>query len=100
MFCLHRSADIHTLVADEESNVPAAPTLPEEAAAAVVASTSAALCSSSEPAANAVYTADKSVGHKWVCDGRQLDAKKNIQLSLSANLPLNNDMTFIMVFSM
>lgn len=37
---------------------------------------------------------------KWIGDGRQLDAKKNIQRSLSSNLPLNHDMTFILVFSM
>lgn len=37
---------------------------------------------------------------KWVGDGKLLDTKKNIQLSLGNNLPLSNDMTFILVFSM
>lgn len=37
---------------------------------------------------------------KWVGDGRLMDTKKNIQLSLGSNLPLSNDMTFILVFSM
>ncbi|KAG4067279.1 hypothetical protein HA402_000270 [Bradysia odoriphaga] len=40
-------------------------------------------------------------GHtKWVGDGKLLDTKRNIQLSLGNNLPLSNDMTFILVFSM
>lgn len=37
---------------------------------------------------------------KWIGDGKLLDTKKNIQLSLGNNLPLSNDMTFILVFSM
>ncbi|XP_055716056.1 uncharacterized protein LOC129809929 isoform X3 [Phlebotomus papatasi] len=36
---------------------------------------------------------------KWLSDG-QLDFKKNIQISLGSNLPLTNEMTFILVFSM
>lgn len=36
---------------------------------------------------------------KWLSDGR-IDTKKNIQISLGSNLPLSNEMTFILVFSM
>lgn len=36
---------------------------------------------------------------KWLTDGR-IDTKKNIQISLGSNLPLSNEMTFILVFSM
>lgn len=36
---------------------------------------------------------------KWLSDG-QSDNKKNIQISLAFNLPLNNDMTLILIFNM
>lgn len=36
---------------------------------------------------------------KWLSDGRVRN-NKNIQLSLGSNLPLSNEMTFILVFSM
>ncbi|KAL1377676.1 hypothetical protein pipiens_016099 [Culex pipiens pipiens] len=36
---------------------------------------------------------------KWLTDGR-INTKKNIQISLGSNLPLSNEMTFILVFSM
>ncbi|KAJ6638598.1 Protein FAM193A [Pseudolycoriella hygida] len=36
---------------------------------------------------------------KWISDGKLMDTKKNIQLSLGNNLPLSNDMTFVLVFS-
>lgn len=36
---------------------------------------------------------------KWISDGH-MENKKNIQLSLGSNLPLSNEMTFILVFSM
>lgn len=36
---------------------------------------------------------------KWLSDGR-VSNNKNIQLSLGSNLPLRNEMTFILVFSM
>lgn len=36
---------------------------------------------------------------RWFSDGR-IDKEKNIQLSLSSQLPLSNEMTFILVFSM
>lgn len=36
---------------------------------------------------------------KWLSDG-QADNKKNIQISLASNLPLNNDMTLILIFNM
>ncbi|XP_055617273.1 uncharacterized protein LOC129762771 isoform X2 [Toxorhynchites rutilus septentrionalis] len=36
---------------------------------------------------------------KWMTDGR-INTKKNIQISLGSNLPLSNEMTFILVFSM
>lgn len=36
---------------------------------------------------------------QWFSDGR-INKQKNIQLSLSSNLPLSNEMTFILVFSM
>lgn len=38
-------------------------------------------------------------GTKWLSDGI-IDTKKNIQISLGANLPLSNEMTFILIFSM
>lgn len=36
---------------------------------------------------------------RWFTDGH-IDKQKNIQLSLSSQLPLTNEMTFILVFSM
>lgn len=36
---------------------------------------------------------------RWFSDG-QMDNQKNIQLSLSSHLPLSNEMTFVLVFSM
>lgn len=36
---------------------------------------------------------------KWFTDG-YVDKNKDIQLSLSSQLPLSNEMTFILVFSM
>lgn len=36
---------------------------------------------------------------RWFSDG-QIDNQKNIQLSLSSHLPLSNEMTFVLVFSM
>lgn len=36
---------------------------------------------------------------RWFTDGH-IDKQKNIQLSLSSQLPLTNEMTFILVFTM
>lgn len=36
---------------------------------------------------------------RWFTDGH-IDTQKNIQLSLSSQLPLTNEMTFILVFTM
>lgn len=36
---------------------------------------------------------------RWFSDGH-IDNNKNIQLSLSSHLPLSNEMTFVLVFSM
>lgn len=36
---------------------------------------------------------------RWFTDGH-IDQQKNIQLSLSSQLPLSNEMTFVLVFSM
>lgn len=36
---------------------------------------------------------------RWFTDGH-IDKQKNIQLSLGSQLPLTNEMTFILVFTM
>lgn len=36
---------------------------------------------------------------RWFTDG-QIDQQKSIQLSLSSQLPMSNEMTFVLVFSM